>query len=171
MTENKGAVNLDLGKDPTEQFLACPECHKLFWTQSAKLRHIKQKHKGAMTQEGVLHQQVCDYLRINHPEVIFRTDFAAGTKLTIGQARRHKRLQQSRAFPDLFIAEARKGFHGLFVELKAKTIYKKDGSLLANPHVEEQVKVLEALQDRGYAAGFAVGFTEACEVIDGYLGG
>ena len=58
---------------------------------------------------------------------------------------------------------------GLFIELKAKTIYKKDGSLLANDHVAEQKTMLEWLETRGYMARFAVGFDEAKKLIDDYL--
>lgn len=87
----------------------------------------------------------------------------------MGQAVRHKRLQYSRAFPDLFIAQPRNGKAGLFLELKARNIYKKDGTLLANPHVAEQAEMLAELRIRGYEAQFAVGFDKAREIIDRYL--
>lgn len=119
--------------------------------------------------EAHLHQKVCDYIRMHYPDVIFRTDFAAGIKMTIGQAARHKRLQQSRAFPDLSILEPRKGFHGLFIELKAKNIYKRNGELLSDPHVHEQAKMLNVLKTKGYLAHFACGFDEARALIDDYL--
>lgn len=66
-----------------------------------------------MSKEAILHQQVCQYLRMQYPDVIFRTDFAAGVKMTMGQAVRHKKLQSGKAYPDLFIAEPRyqKGIH------------------------------------------------------------
>ncbi len=129
-----------------------------------------------ISKEGILHQQVCDYIRIQHPTVIFRTDFAAGVKMTFGQAARHKRLQSGRAYPDIFIAEQhyskedKEMYGGLFLELKASNIYKKDGSLLSNPHVQEQADMLQRLRDKGYRAEFAVGFEEAREIIDQYLG-
>lgn len=117
-----------------------------------------------------------------YPCVLFRTDFAAGMKMTIGQAARHRRLQSGRAWPDLFIAQpafnrAAKEpddtvfFHGLFIELKATNIYKKDGSLRANPHVAEQAAMLERLRKLGYEARFAVGFDQAKQIIDDYLHG
>jgi hypothetical protein len=131
-----------------------------------------------MTSEATLQRQVCDYIRLQYPGIIFRSDFASGMKLSIGQAAKHKRLQSSRAYPDLFIAEPRNErltgaytghYCGLFIELKAKTIYKKDGTLLANPHVAEQADMLEKLKLRGYMAKFAVGFDEAKAIIDEYL--
>lgn len=119
--------------------------------------------------EKHLHIKVCDYLRVAHPYALFRTDLG-GIKLTMGQATQVKRMQGGkRAWPDLFIAEPRHGFCGLFIELKNNQIFKVDGSLRKNDHVEEQAAVLEALQERGYKAVFAVGFDEARDIIDMYL--
>lgn len=55
--------------------------------------------------EANIHYQVAQYIKIQYPNVIFRTDFAAGIKMTMGQATRHKSLQSGRAYPDLFIAQ------------------------------------------------------------------
>ena len=55
--------------------------------------------------EEILHLKVCDYLRKNYPNVLFRTDFSSGMKMTPGQAAKHKKFQKSRAWPDLFIAK------------------------------------------------------------------
>lgn len=89
----------------------------------------------------------------------------------MGQAVRHKRLQSGRAWPDLFIAEPRGSKHGLFIELKATNIFKKDGTLRANPHVAEQEEMLKQLRSRGYRAEFAVGFAAARQLVDSYLSG
>ena len=61
--------------------------------------------------------------------------------------------------------------HGLFIELKKNgtRLRKKDGSW-ASEHLEEQAKVLQGLRERGYKAEFAVGFDEAKNLIDNYLG-
>lgn len=119
--------------------------------------------------ESHLHQHVCDYLRLQYPGILFRTDFAAGIKMTIGQATKHKRLQQGRAFPDLAIYEPRHGFCGLFLELKAVSIYKRNGELVSKPHIQEQQEMLKLLRSKGYQAQFAVGFDEAKRLIDEYL--
>lgn len=62
---------------------------------------------------------------------------------------------------------------GLFLELKKEgtKIMKKGGGLVSNPHIIEQSKMLNALNERGYYAVFAVGFDEAKRIIDEYLGG
>lgn len=119
--------------------------------------------------EEILHLQVCDYLRYSYPDTIFRTDFASGIKMNMGQAIKHKRLQHSKAYPDLFIAEPKRGKGGLFLELKAVNIYKKDGNLLSNEHLQAQDDMLNKLRNKGYDAFFAIGFDHAKKLIDVYL--
>ena len=122
---------------------------------------------------------IADYLRYQYPEVIYRFDLAADLKLSIGQARKHKRLQKYRGYPDLFIAEvkavddARKVCFGLFIELKKEgtRIFKKDGTLVSDTHIREQFDMLHDLRSRGYAAEFACGFDEAKKLIDDYMKG
>lgn len=124
-----------------------------------------------MKGEALVQQHLCDYLRLQYPDVIFRSDYASGMKMTIGQARRHKAVQSSRAYPDLFIAEPNGEYAGLFIELKNEGVktHKKNGTLVSNPHIIEQARMLEMLQAKGYYASFASGFDQAKELIDEYL--
>ncbi|WP_439946480.1 hypothetical protein [Streptomyces sp. BBFR109] len=121
--------------------------------------------------EASLQQQVCDYLRLRYPGVLFRSDYASGLKLTMHQAVNHKRLQSSRAWPDLFIYEPRGGCQGLALELKREDvkIYKLDGTLRSDPHLREQAAMLGELAGRGYRAQFVCGFDAAVKAIDQYL--
>lgn len=134
--------------------------------------------------EEILHLKVCDYLRKNYPDVLFRTDFSSGMKMSPWQAAKHKKFQKSRAWPDLFIAESgvvkfkegplivnlRK--NGMFLELKADGVklYKKDGKLRKNKHIEEQAEMLEKLRNGNYYAEFAIGYEDAIKQIHEYLG-
>ena len=136
--------------------------------------------------EEALHLKICDYLRKNYPDVLFRTDFSSGMKMTPGQAAKHKKFQKSRAWPDLFIAKPEKDvfrdsfsgdkyfefFAGLFLELKAEGVklYKKNGEMVANKHYREQAEMLNKLIESGYYARFAVGYDEAIRIITNYLG-
>lgn len=133
--------------------------------------------------ESDLQVQVADYLRLRYPNVLFHSDFGSGIKLTKGQAMKQYRQNGGRrGWPDLFIAEPkiRPGFDdtwkyeslGLMIELKRQgtRLKKKDGTW-ASTHLEEQNEVLNKLQRKGYAAYFAVGFEEAKQIIDDYLGG
>ncbi len=134
--------------------------------------------------EENLHLEVCDYLCKNYPDVLFRTDFSSGMKMTPWQAAKHKKFQKSRAWPDLFIAESgvakfKKGNlivnlrkNGMFLELKADGVklYKKNGEMVANKHYQEQAEMLKKLRDRNYYAEFAIGYKDAIEQIHEYLG-
>ena len=121
--------------------------------------------------ESTIHKQICDYIRLQYPDVMFVTDLS-GIKLTIGQAVKLKSLRSTRAWPDLFIAQPNSTYHGMFLEIKrdVSQIYRKDGSLKANiQHVREQNDVLSELCDRRYYAVFACGFDEAKLLIDKYM--
>ncbi len=121
--------------------------------------------------EESVHRQVAQYLRIQYPGVIFRTDFSAGVKMSMGQAMKHKTLQQGRAYPDLFIAEPMGCYHGLYIELKRSGIklYKRDCKTYVSDHIKEQAEVLGTLRQKRYCAEFAIGFDEAKHIIDTYL--
>ncbi len=121
--------------------------------------------------EKDVHSLVVQYLKIKYPNIIFRTDFSSGMKMSIGMAKRHKSLQSHSAYPDLFIAEPRGGYCGLFIELKTlhNKLYKADGTLRKNQHHEEQAKMLTMLYARGYQAKFAQGYGEAIKIISDYL--
>jgi hypothetical protein len=125
--------------------------------------------------EKTLHRSVCDYIRLQYPDVLFNSDLAGATKLTIGQATAMKALRSNRGFPDIVIYEPRYAsggaiFHGLFIELKAEgtKLRKKDGQP-ATPHITEQYDCIIKLLEKGYAAVFAIGFDEAKRMIDNYL--
>lgn len=132
--------------------------------------------------ELVIQKHLADYLRLQYKDVLFHSDFGSGTKLTVGQAVRQKQLNGGiRGWPDLFIAEPKISktadgmpfvWHGLFIELKkdGTKILKKNGEYVADAHIREQAKMLQALQRRGYQAYFAVGFEQAKQIIDDYLG-
>lgn len=129
--------------------------------------------------EATLHQQVADYLKLQYPNVIYRTDFASGIKMTMGQAVKHKRLQSGRAYPDLFIAKpwlTPRSFKYLscYIELKhpegGHMPYLADGVTRSqNKHCMEQWAVLDELTALGFYARMAVGFDQAKKIIDWYL--
>lgn len=141
--------------------------------------------------EGDLQVRVADYLKSNYPDVLFHSDFGSGVKLTIGQAAKQKRQNGGRrAWPDMFIAAAildlaysLHTYYGLFIELKregetlhpgprAKNRFRSiDGKEYKTEHLKEQADVLYKLRQSGYCAEFAIGFKEATDLIDDYLGG
>ncbi len=121
--------------------------------------------------EYELQKQVCQYLELQYPDVLF-VSTGIPFNLRPQQGARIKAINKGGfKCPDLVILEARHGWKGLAVELKAKTIFKKDGSLLKNGHVEAQEKSIFGLVDKGYFAQFAIGFEQAKQAIDWYLKG
>lgn len=119
-----------------------------------------------------LQAQVADYIRLQYPDVIFHSDFGSGIKLTMGQAIKQKRLNGGRrSWPDMFLAEPKGKYSGLFIELKKEgvRIFKKDGTLVSDRHIREQYDMMEQLRKRGYAVNFACGFSAAKILIDRYM--
>lgn len=122
--------------------------------------------------EAVLHEQITRYIRLHYGDVLFRSDYAAGLRMPMGQAIAQKRVQANRGYPDLTILRACRGYHGLMIELKKEgaAIYLRDGRLSSSPHLQRQLKVLRQLLEEGYYSAFAVGFEEAQALLDWYLG-
>lgn len=139
--------------------------------------------KGKVQKEEKVQIQICKYLHLAYPRVIFTCDLSSGMKLPIHIAAKNKQMRSSRGLPDLFIASVygdaeealyrtEKPFYsGLFIELKSEgtVIWNKDGSFRKDPHLNEQKAILDHLETEGYKAVFACGFDEAKKIIDDYL--
>lgn len=140
--------------------------------------------------EESLQVQVCTYIKMQYPDVIFTCDLASGMKLPIWMGAQHKKMRSSRGLPDLFIACSNRSvtakdytrYNGLFLELKAEGTRRKDGSIppakrkekrggivIEIDHHAEQQEILNRLGQQGYLAAFACGFDEAKKLIDNYL--
>ena len=120
-------------------------------------------------EEYQLYKDIALYMKYQYPNVLYRFDMA-GLNLSKAQAGMNKAIQQRRGWSDLFIAEPRGEFHGLFVELKkeGESLTKKNGEPVTD-HVQEQINCLNLLRCKGYYAEFAIGWDEAKKVIDWYL--
>ena len=126
--------------------------------------------------------QIREWLSLQHPKVLMRCDLG-GIRLPIGLARKVKRLNPYRAWPDIFIAEPRtltaanrvhKGqYQGLFIELKRcySDLYTKNGEYRKTQHIQEQKEMLTLLLIKGYKAVFSCGFEDTRKAIDSYLKG
>ena len=122
-----------------------------------------------MRKEDAISQQIAEYINLQYPGIIYHFDTGSGGRTTIGMAMRNKKLNRVRGWPDLFIAEPRANFKGLFVEIKVINPLKKDGQLKADDHLEEQQAVITELLLRGYWATFGVGFDGIKLIIDTYF--
>jgi hypothetical protein len=121
--------------------------------------------------EQELHRQVAAYLKLQYPNLIFHSDFAAGVKMTMWQAKKNKAIQSGKSWPDLFIAEPRGEYSGLFIEIKTSLakVYKKDLTFKKDEHVEAQAAMLSKLTEKGYKATFGCGFDHCIKLVDEYL--
>lgn len=122
-----------------------------------------------MSKESDIYFAIAKFMAIKYPSVVWRFDFSAGTKMTLGQARKHKGMNPHRGYPDLFICQCKGGYGGLYLEIKNVKIRKMDGKLLADKHLHEQSEMLLHLEKAGYRAEFAVGFNDCISKIDAYL--
>jgi len=124
------------------------------------------KHK-----ESNLASNVAKFMQVQFPTAIYQYTIGADVRLPINTARRLHKLngRWSKGFVDIFIYEARNGYHGLAIELKAVTPFKKNGELKKDSHLENQANFHKELEARGYKAIFTTGFEETVEAIREYL--
>ncbi len=106
-----------------------------------------------------LQVQICRYIVLQYPNVLFMSDTVAQVKLTMPNFK----------CPDLIIFEPRWGNAGLFIELKAESPYKNNGELKSNEHLQGQFDTMQLLRRKGYICGFAWTFDMAKKIIDEYL--
>jgi hypothetical protein len=136
------------------------------------LKFKPQERQPKQQLEYHLQKQICQWLSIQYPKVLFLSDTVASVKLTIPQQVRNKAIQKHGfKCPDLIIFEPRNEWHGLMIELKKETPYKKNGVIKASQdgHLEKQEQTLIGLVGKGYYTSFAWSFEMAKEIITNYL--
>lgn len=137
----------------------------------------------------------CDWLKANFPDVHFRSDTGSGAFNSKFEKNIHSRQQSSDSEPDIMIFAARRGYHGLLIELKRTGFelrMKRDGRTIrvykdsrgkiigrdykirlkgdwASLHIEKQAKCLEDYNRIGYFARFAVGLENAKKLVCWYF--
>jgi len=98
-----------------------------------------------------------EWAEYKHLDMIFH--IPNGSNKSISQAVKFKRMGLKSGVPDIFLAIPMNGFHGLFIEMKAKK-----GVISAT-----QKEWLKRLNEQGYRAVVAKGFDEAVKVIEEYM--
>ena len=113
----------------------------------------------------------CKWLKMQYPEVRFRSDIQSAGKLTPAMQNIKLILDPFRGFPDITIYLKRGEFCGLMIEMKRENsgLYLKDGSLSNAKHVQEQGKMHEFLRDNGWKVEFAEGMDGAIDLFENYL--
>jgi len=122
--------------------------------------------------EFILQSQICQYLEMQYPQVLFLSDTIAAFRLTGPQQMRNMRVQK-RGFhcPDLIILEPKGIYSGLLIELKIETPFRKDGMIKASQkdHLKNQYASIMTLNKKGYYSLFCWSFDQAKKEIDKYL--
>ena len=108
--------------------------------------------------EERLQSEVVKYILLQYPTVRFCASLG-GIYTGPRQAVKAKRTGYSRGYPDMFFSEARKGFHGLFIEIKTHK----------GRATEVQKEWIEDLTERGYKAEICKGLPAILELIDLYF--
>jgi hypothetical protein len=122
-----------------------------------------------MRKEDKLAQQVATYLKLQYPDTIYHFDVGSGGSTSIGMAMRNKRLNKWQGYPDLFIAERKSIYGGLFIEIKVDSVLKKDGGYKKSDHLLKQRVILNQLRSAGYYTAFGCGFDNIKKIIDEYM--
>ena len=121
--------------------------------------------------EKQIHTQVCRYLDLQYPKVIYTSD-SSGVRVSIGMAKALKAIRcKGYKIPDLIIMHPNKLYHGLIIEIKKdlSQILNKSGTFKKDKHIHVQNETLQELQRLGYAAIFGCGFDHCKSVIDEYF--
>ena len=121
--------------------------------------------------EYLLHKACIEYLELACPDVFFYSDLN-GIRVTRGTAGKIKAIQMKyNKWLDIFLPEPRRQYHGLFIELKngPQKVFKKDGSLKRDDHLEAQQATIDHLIAKDYYACFSSTFEHFTETVNWYL--
>ncbi len=119
-----------------------------------------------------LQKNIITWLKHQYPDVFFISDTVASIKLTPQQQIRNKAIQcQKFSCMDLMIFEPVGKYHGLCIELKTETPFKKDGTIKSNDHLKKQWDSICEMKSKGYYACFSWDFLSTIKLIKNYLKG
>jgi len=150
-----------------------------------------------MNPEDIITIDLATYTKMQYPEVIF-THVAneRKTKTSTNSKGRNfsyegnllKKKGVRRGVSDMLYFEPRGIYHGLFIEIKVDSPFKRNGELKAGnvrkksslhsylngesvekSHLEIQHEFIQKMNERGYYACFAVGYEQCQEILDKYL--
>ena len=108
--------------------------------------------------EERLQSEIIKYIKLQYPKVRYCASLG-GIYTGPRQAIKAKRTGYSRGFPDLQFTEARKGFYGLFIEIKTHK----------GTATQVQKEWIKDLQERGYKAEICKGLPPILDLIDWYF--
>jgi hypothetical protein len=130
---------------------------------------MAKRAKSLMPTEKEIHVNICEYLRMQYPDVLFTSD-ASGLRVSMGVIMEVKRKSCNYKIPDLLILHRNSQYNGCFIEIKRSIgdLYLKSGKL-KNDHVKAQEQCLFMLREQGFYAEFGIGFDNTIQQIEKYL--
>lgn len=118
----------------------------------------------AVQRERREQQYFVQWFELKYPDILI-TASANGGARNPREAANMKREGVRAGWPDIQIARPSKGFHGLFIEMKAP----KTATSIAGKLSMQQKIILQKLNDAGYCARAAWGWLEAKDITEEYL--
>jgi len=109
--------------------------------------------------EDILQNDFGNYIKQNYPGCIINGCPAGAHLGSWKQRGKVKDKHYRKGWPDMFIAEARGGFFGFFIELKVGN----------NKLSDEQLWTLKYLYENGYKVACINNLKDACDALDAYL--
>lgn len=150
--------------DPMNQFKSVPRGFGKVVTDAELKAKNSQK-------EWSIQLQFCKWIKIQYPNIKFRSDIQSAGKLS-GQMQNVKQiLDPYKGWPDVGVYLPKGNYIGLHIELKRENsgTFLKDGSLSTQKHIQDQAEMHEFLRSIGYKVEFAEGFEQAKKVFEDYL--
>ena len=109
--------------------------------------------------EERLQSEVVKYIQLQYPKVKYCASLGGQYQPFQSQRNRARKTGYVKGFPDLFVYEARNGYHGLALEIKT----------IKGRATKEQTEWIKDLQERGFKAEICKGLPAILDLIDSYL--
>lgn len=143
----------------------CSACGKCNLTQkecgmfrtAAEMRQRQHKPPKQSTTEDAEQEAVIEYCALKGIKVVHIPNEA---KRSAAYGAKMKRMGLCKGFPDLCFPAPRRGYHGLYIELK------RDKDCKPTP---EQLRWIKYLNEQGYRAAVCYGAGEAIDEINCYF--
>jgi hypothetical protein len=173
-------------------------------TPARRVRTVRQQRyvQGKKTDRKVVKHELqmqvefCNWFRDTFPGVHFRCDTSAGGFSSEWEKNLDSSQRSARGLPDFEAYAARRGYHGLLLELKtddAKLKRKRDATKMwvrknssgkimerdyklrkagdwYDPHIERQAMRIQELREAGYCAAFGKGLDRLKKIACWYMG-
>lgn len=145
------------------------EKFKRYFPKSRRTKAL-EKGKKFVQLEGIEQNRFQDWLRKHHKSVKCFTADLAGHAESLAKVV-HIHRAEGFTTPDLMIFEPQGIYHGIFMEFKTTEfkLYKRDGTIIKNRHIQDQYKTIMDLREKGYYADFVPGCARAQDIFTQYM--